>query len=103
MPLTQGKSKAAFSNNVREMENAGHPLKVSLAAAYSEKRKAEHRRKMWRGGEAGPLEMSEEDVEQEYSAAGGQLNDDDEDEHFDEGGEVPPIPFSQALRRARRR
>jgi hypothetical protein len=38
MPLKQGKSKAAFSSNVRELRNAGHSLKQSLAIAYKTKR-----------------------------------------------------------------
>lgn len=38
MPLKKGKSKKVFKENVKEMYEAGHPLKQSLAAAYSEQR-----------------------------------------------------------------
>jgi hypothetical protein len=44
MPLMHGKSKKAFGHNVEvEMEH-GHPLKQSLAIAYSVKRKAQHKK-----------------------------------------------------------
>jgi hypothetical protein len=36
MPLTPGKSKATISQNIREMENSGHPHNVSVAAAMRE-------------------------------------------------------------------
>ncbi len=38
MPLLKGKkakTRAGFSENVREMYESGHPLKQSVAAAYS--------------------------------------------------------------------
>lgn len=38
MPLQHGSSEAVFKTNVREMYNAGHPLKQALAAAYRQKR-----------------------------------------------------------------
>jgi hypothetical protein len=41
MPLEPGKSRAAFSHNVREMIEAGHPQKQALAAAYAEKRRSD--------------------------------------------------------------
>lgn len=40
MPLKKGRSKKTFAENVREMMNAGHPQKQSLAAAYRMKRKS---------------------------------------------------------------
>jgi len=40
MPLTHGKSKAAFGANVRAEMHAGKPQDQALAIAYSEKRKA---------------------------------------------------------------
>ena len=43
MPLEKSKSKKAFKENVREMVNSGHPVKQAVAAAYSVKRKAEHK------------------------------------------------------------
>lgn len=52
MPLIKGKSKAAFSSNVSAEMNAGKPQKQAVAIAYSQKRKAEHKKKMWRGGSA---------------------------------------------------
>lgn len=38
MPLEKGKSRAAFSHNVREMMNSKHPQKQAVAAAYREQR-----------------------------------------------------------------
>ena len=38
MPLIHSQSKAAFQSNVKEMVNAGHPLKQALAASYSVQR-----------------------------------------------------------------
>ncbi len=37
MPLEHGKSRTIFSHNVREMVNAGYPVKQAVAAAYREK------------------------------------------------------------------
>lgn len=80
MPLIHGKSQKSFSKNVETEMNAGRPQKQSLAIAYSEKRKAEKKAHMWRGGEmeverplvvhqeSAPIpdvEMSESDVESE--------------------------------------
>lgn len=48
MPLMHGKSKAAFSHNVKAEMDAGKPQKQAVAIAYSEKRK------MAEGGEAEP-------------------------------------------------
>lgn len=41
MPLVHGKSKKAFSENVRIERGVGKKLNQALAIAYSEKRKAE--------------------------------------------------------------
>lgn len=49
MPLIQGKSKKAFSENVKTEMEHGHPQKQALAIAYSVMRKAGH--KMSDGGE----------------------------------------------------
>lgn len=38
MPLHPGKSRETFSENVREMMDAGHPQKQAVAAAYREQR-----------------------------------------------------------------
>jgi hypothetical protein len=43
MPLEKSASKEAFSTNVREMMQSGHPQAQALAAAYATKRKAEHK------------------------------------------------------------
>jgi hypothetical protein len=48
MPLIHSKTPKAFKENVKEMYEHGHPLKQSLAAAYSEQRSAAH--KMAKGG-----------------------------------------------------
>lgn len=48
MPLIKGKSDKAFGENVRTEMHHGHPLKQSLAIAYSMKRKAQ---KKAHGGE----------------------------------------------------
>jgi hypothetical protein len=38
MPLKSGKSKAAFSSNVRAEVQAGKPVKQAVAIAYSKQR-----------------------------------------------------------------
>ena len=38
MPLLKGKSRATQSHNIREMVEAGHPLKQAVAASYRELR-----------------------------------------------------------------
>lgn len=48
MPLIQGKSKKAFSHNVKAEMDAGKPMKQSLAIAYATKRKP---KKMNKGGD----------------------------------------------------
>jgi hypothetical protein len=48
MPLIHSKTPKAFKENVKEMYEHGHPLKQSLAAAYSEQRSASN--KMAKGG-----------------------------------------------------
>lgn len=45
MPLSSGKSKAAFSHNVEVEMNAGKPQKQAVAIAYAQKRKAQDRRR----------------------------------------------------------
>lgn len=55
MPLITGKSKQAFQKNIKSEVGAGKPLNQALAIAYSKKREAEHRRKMWAGGEVEPM------------------------------------------------
>lgn len=39
MPLKPGKSKKAFSDNIKTEIKAGKPQKQAVAVAYSEKRK----------------------------------------------------------------
>lgn len=68
MPLIKGKGKEAFSGNVKAEVSAGKPVKQAVAIAYSEKKKAEHRKKMWRGGEAQPTGMSREMVHKAIAA-----------------------------------
>lgn len=45
MPLKSGKSKKAFSSNVRTEMRAGKPQKQAVAIAYSVARKAKKKRK----------------------------------------------------------
>ena len=40
MPLKEGKSKAAFKWNVRELVHSGRKIKQALAIAYSKQREA---------------------------------------------------------------
>lgn len=54
MPLTPGKSKAAFSHNVKAEMAAGKPQKQAVAIAYSEKRK-----RMAKGGEVDEQERED--------------------------------------------
>ncbi len=44
MPLVKGKSKKAFSSNVKELVNSGRKPKQAVAIAYSVKRKAGRKR-----------------------------------------------------------
>jgi len=44
MPLEKGKSKAAFSNNVKAEVKAGRPVKQAVAIAYSEQRRSSGKR-----------------------------------------------------------
>lgn len=45
MPLLDSASKQAFSQNVSTEMHAGKPQKQALAIAYSEKRRAQHKKK----------------------------------------------------------
>lgn len=54
MPLIHGKSPKAFKKNIEAEMHAGKPQKQSLAIAYSIKRKAEHSKKMAKGGMVHP-------------------------------------------------
>jgi hypothetical protein len=45
MPLSKGKSKAAFSKNVKTEMKAGKPQKQAVAIAYSVQRKAKGKSK----------------------------------------------------------
>lgn len=52
MPLMHGKSKEAFSHNVKAEMDSGKPQKQALAIAYSAKRHAMKKKKMAMGGYA---------------------------------------------------
>ena len=45
MPLSTGKSKKAFSDNVRAEMEAGKPQKQAVAIAYAQKRRGKKRHK----------------------------------------------------------
>jgi hypothetical protein len=40
MPLKKGKSKKVISENIREMEESGHPKKQAIAASLNQSRKS---------------------------------------------------------------
>lgn len=40
MPLHKGKSRKAIGENIKEMEESGHPKKQSVAAALNQARKS---------------------------------------------------------------
>lgn len=40
MPLHKGSSKKVISENIKEMEEAGHPPKVAIAASLNSARKS---------------------------------------------------------------
>ena len=44
MPLKTSTSQSAFKTNIREMVKSGHPQKQAVAAAYSQKRKAQKKK-----------------------------------------------------------
>lgn len=108
MTLKVGKSKEAFSDNVSAEMNAGKPQKQAVAIAYAQKRKAEKRAHMWRGGNVPVTEESEADVEHIAEAHGEETsphvhdencefgcdlddefeNDRDDTYAYDEGGQV---------------
>lgn len=68
MPLKHGKSKAAFSHNVKAEMDAGKPQDQSLAIAYSVKRKAQRKKK----ASGGMVESGSKDMNM---AEGGYIND----------------------------
>ncbi|MHB8406323.1 MAG: hypothetical protein ACYDCJ_12965 [Gammaproteobacteria bacterium] len=43
MPLTPGRSKSAFSGNIRAEMQAGKPQRQAIAIAYAEKRRTSRR------------------------------------------------------------
>jgi len=43
MPLTPGRSRSAFSSNVRAEMQAGKPQRQAIAIAYSEKRRSQRK------------------------------------------------------------
>ena len=45
MPLKVGKSEKTFHSNIKEMVKAGHAVKQAVAAAYSQRREAERKKK----------------------------------------------------------
>jgi len=58
MPLRKGKSRAVIGENIREMEESGHPPKQAIAAALNnarkgKRRKMKHRSVHHHGGAAG--------------------------------------------------
>lgn len=45
MPLKRGTSAATRQTNIREMVNAGHPVKQAVAAAYHQQRESKSKKK----------------------------------------------------------
>lgn len=45
MPLKQGKSKKAFSSNIKKLIDEGYPQKQAVAIAYSESGKSKKQKK----------------------------------------------------------
>lgn len=45
MPLKTGKSRSAFSDNVRELMHSGRPQKQAVAIAYAVKRRSKRKKK----------------------------------------------------------
>lgn len=44
MPLKRGTSAATRQTNIREMINAGHPVKQAVAAAYHQQRSSKRKK-----------------------------------------------------------
>lgn len=59
MPLIHSASNKAFKRNIKAEMHAGKPQKQSLAIAYSTQRAASGRKKMAKGGMAGPEQPSD--------------------------------------------
>ena|ERR1700679_2187161 len=75
MPLIQGKSKQAFSHNVSAEMHAGKPQAQSVAIAYSEKAKAEHKKHLARGGKASDCRYCMGGYAEGGDTSGGTLGD----------------------------
>lgn len=131
MPLMSGKSKQAFSTNVRTEMNAGKPQNQALAIAYNVRK--HNKKKYAKGGEVNPkLEAAHDEHEgsamhlveklraKKAMAHGGMvdegMNDEDEHEldmwdeesedslsqdHFADGGEVEMDPHEKRKMRMR--
>ena len=103
MPLTNSKSKAAFTSNLKAEMNAGKPQNTSLAIAYAVKRRA----KKAHGGAMKSHEHTAMCAEGCRMAEGGQLtnsgyqNPNKQDTTFKPVHEQTNIPLSQALERDR--
>lgn len=73
MPLHKGKSEATFKQNVREMVNAGHPVKQAVAAAYRERGESGGKDELRKAVEDGRL-GSEHQRQAERLLAGGHVS-----------------------------
>jgi hypothetical protein len=84
MPLIHSKKPSAFKENIRAEVHAGKPVKQAVAIAYSEKRRAEHKKHMDSGGKVDGCPMC---------MGGNTASNEKEPIKLDDGGSVPaPSP-----------
>lgn len=92
MPLSQGKSRKAFSHNVEAEMNAGKPRDQALAIAYSVKR----RNKKAQGGQVNADELADVNSRESFNGGGYDEHDAEEERqrrmsgapHLARGGQV---------------
>lgn len=94
MPLRTGSSQKAFSHNVGSEMDAGKPQDQALAIAFSKRREAMRRKKMWMGGSVAPDTQDDDLMVMDHYNTSGEPHTEDDDmvdhpmEFMDDGGEV---------------